>query len=66
MGLEVCDVCAEIFLYTMLSVGAADTALLDTGMEALDSLEVETIDVSLTKFEFSDAAGSVVDVVGED
>ena len=57
---------AEIFLYAVLAVGATDTALLDTGMEALDCLKVETVDIGLTKFELTDTAGGVVYIVGKD
>ena len=56
----------EVVLYAMLTVGATDSALLDAGMEALYSLEVEAVDISLAKFEFTDTTGCIVNIVGED
>ena len=65
MSLEVCNVGTEIFLNTVLAVGSTYAALLDTGMEALDGLEMETVDIGLAEFEFTDAFGGAVDVVCE-
>ncbi len=63
MGLEVGYVCAEVFFNTVLTIGAADAALLDTGMESLDGFEMETVDVGFAKFKFSYATGSTINIV---
>ncbi len=65
MCLQISDVRTEVFLYAMLAVGAADTALLHAGMESLDSLKVETVDICLAKLELTDTTCGTVDVVGE-
>ena len=39
----------EIFLNAVLAVGTADTTLLHTSVEALDGLEVLTVDVGLAE-----------------
>ena len=53
MRLEVDDMCVEVFLQTMLAISATDTALLHTGMEALDGLEVEAVDIGFSELQFT-------------
>ena len=66
VSVEIGDVCDEIFLNTVLTVGTADTTLLHTSMETLDGLEVLTVDVGLAEFEFTAGLRGDVQVLGED
>ena len=56
----------EIFFNAVLAVGTADTTLLHTSVEALDGLEVLTVDVGLAKFKFAAGLRGDVQVLGED
>ena len=42
---------AQIFLYPMLAVGTADTALLHSCVEALDGLEVLAVDLGFANLQ---------------
>ena len=66
MSLQISHMRAEILFDTMFAVCTADTALLHTGMETLNCLKMEAVDVSLTKLEFTYTAYSTVDIVCKD
>ena len=55
----------EVFLHTMLTVGTTDTRFLHTGVEALDSLEVHTVDIGLAELNLAADACSGVNVLGK-
>ena len=56
----------EIFFNAVLAVGTADTTLLHTSVEALDGLEVLTVNVGLAELKFAAGLCGDVQVLGED
>ena len=56
----------EVFVNAMLTVSTADTRLLHTSVEALDGLEMFTIDVSLAELQFAAGLHGYVQVLCED
>ena len=66
MSVKISDMGDEVFLDTMLTVGTTNTTLLYTGVEALHSLEVLTVDVGLTKLQFAACLYCNIQILGED
>ena len=66
VSIEISNVCNEILVNAMLTIGTTDTALLHTSMEALDGLEVLAVDVGLAKLQLAAGLYSNIQILGED
>ena len=63
--LDVNDLRVKVLHQTVLAIGSADATLAPSGMEALDGLEVETVDVGLAEEQLGPGALNEAVVIGE-
>ena len=56
----------EVFLDAVLTIGTTYTTLLNSCMEALDSLEMFAVNVGLAKLQFTTSLNGNVQILSED